>query len=104
MTTDRVMNGKRWLFCDFHIHTTQSDGAHPVEYVVDLYGNNGFDVIAITTTSLTVRPPGSYGMSTIGFGLLLPIDSTITCTSSGTRGSALEALQYAADSRHGNHQ
>ena len=40
--------GKRWLFCDFHIHTTQSDGAHPVDYVVDLYGNNGFDVIAIT--------------------------------------------------------
>lgn len=38
----------QWLFCDFHIHTDASDGAHPLEEIVDLYGSNGFDVIAIT--------------------------------------------------------
>lgn len=37
-----------WLFCDFHIHTNTSDGAHPLEEIVDLYGGHGFDVIAIT--------------------------------------------------------
>jgi predicted metal-dependent phosphoesterase TrpH len=38
----------QWLFCDFHIHTSVSDGAHPPEEIVDLYGSHGFDVIAIT--------------------------------------------------------
>ncbi len=38
----------QWLFCDFHIHTDVSDGSHPVEEIVDLYGNHGFDVMAIT--------------------------------------------------------
>jgi len=37
-----------WLFCDFHIHTRFSDGELTVEEVVDLYGEKGFDVIAIT--------------------------------------------------------
>ncbi|TCD48445.1 phosphotransferase [Chlorobium sp. N1] len=37
-----------WLFCDFHIHTTWSDGALSVAEVVELYGRTGFDVIAIT--------------------------------------------------------
>jgi 3',5'-nucleoside bisphosphate phosphatase len=38
----------KWLLCDFHIHTDASDGAHPLEEIVDLYGNHGFDVISIT--------------------------------------------------------
>ncbi|MBN1292485.1 MAG: phosphotransferase [Candidatus Latescibacteria bacterium] len=37
-----------WLMCDFHIHTTISDGKMPLDEVVDLYGENGFDVISIT--------------------------------------------------------
>jgi predicted metal-dependent phosphoesterase TrpH len=37
-----------WLLCDFHIHTQFSDGALPIEEVVDLYGQNGFDVIGIS--------------------------------------------------------
>ena len=38
----------QWLYCDFHIHTTWSDGSCSIDEVVDLYGNAGFDVIAIT--------------------------------------------------------
>ena len=38
-----------FLLCDFHVHTTWSDGALSVAEVVDLYGATGkFDVIAIT--------------------------------------------------------
>lgn len=37
-----------WLLCDFHIHTNISDGSLKVSEVVDLYGQYGFDVIAIT--------------------------------------------------------
>jgi predicted metal-dependent phosphoesterase TrpH len=38
-----------YLLCDFHIHTTWSDGRLSLREVVDLYGQTGkFDVIAIT--------------------------------------------------------
>jgi predicted metal-dependent phosphoesterase TrpH len=38
-----------FLLCDFHIHTTWSDGRLSVREVVDLYGQTGrFDAIAIT--------------------------------------------------------
>ncbi|HWR01363.1 MAG TPA: PHP domain-containing protein [Chlorobaculum sp.] len=37
-----------WLYCDFHIHTTWSDGKHSLDEVVALYGEVGFNVIAIT--------------------------------------------------------
>jgi len=36
------------LLCDFHIHTTYSDGVLPIPEVVDLFGRSGHDVIAIT--------------------------------------------------------
>jgi predicted metal-dependent phosphoesterase TrpH len=36
------------LLCDFHIHTKYSDGSLDLPTVVDLYGQAGFDVIAIT--------------------------------------------------------
>ena len=36
------------LLCDFHIHTTYSDGVLPLPEVVDLFGRSGHDVIAIT--------------------------------------------------------
>ena len=39
---------RRPLLCDFHIHTTFSDGEMKLKEVIDLYGINGFDVIAIT--------------------------------------------------------
>lgn len=37
-----------WLLCDFHIHTDMSDGSLPIEDIIDMYGNNGFDAISIT--------------------------------------------------------
>lgn len=36
------------LKCDFHIHSNFSDGAMTIPELVDLYGKNGFDAIAIT--------------------------------------------------------
>ena len=36
------------LLCDFHVHTTYSDGILPLPRVVDLFGRSGHDVIAIT--------------------------------------------------------
>lgn len=38
-----------FLLCDFHVHTTWSDGQLSLRDVVDLYGQTGkFDVVAIT--------------------------------------------------------
>jgi predicted metal-dependent phosphoesterase TrpH len=36
------------MLCDFHIHTTFSDGSLDMGKAVDLFGQAGFDVIAIT--------------------------------------------------------
>lgn len=36
------------LLCDFHIHTTYSDGSVELRRAIDLFGQAGFDVIAIT--------------------------------------------------------
>lgn len=40
--------GPRRLLCDFHIHTSYSDGKLSVPEVVDFYGRLGFDCICIT--------------------------------------------------------
>jgi predicted metal-dependent phosphoesterase TrpH len=38
-----------YLLCDFHTHSTWSDGRLSIRELVDLYGETGcFDVIAIT--------------------------------------------------------
>jgi len=45
-----------FLLCDFHIHTTWSDGQLSVGEVIDLYGRTGrFDVLAITDHILMKR-------------------------------------------------
>jgi predicted metal-dependent phosphoesterase TrpH len=45
-----------FLLCDFHVHTTWSDGRLSIREVVDLYGGTGrFDVIAITDHILMKR-------------------------------------------------
>ncbi len=36
------------LLCDFHIHTKYSDGSVELRRAIDLFGQAGFDVIAIT--------------------------------------------------------
>ena len=45
-----------FLLCDFHVHTTWSDGRLSIREVVDLYGRTGrFDVIAVTDHILMKR-------------------------------------------------
>lgn len=45
-----------FLLCDFHVHTTWSDGRLTIAEVIDLYGSTGkFDVIAITDHILMQR-------------------------------------------------
>ena len=44
------------LLCELHAHTTWSDGALGVRALCDLYGQNGFDVLAITDH--VTRQPG----------------------------------------------
>ncbi|MES2310173.1 MAG: PHP domain-containing protein [Verrucomicrobiota bacterium] len=41
-------SGKQMLLCDFHTHTTFSDGKLTVSELVDFYGQRGFDCMAIT--------------------------------------------------------
>jgi hypothetical protein len=36
------------LLCELHAHTRWSDGELPLPELVDLYGRNGFDVLAVT--------------------------------------------------------
>jgi len=39
---------KKWLMADLHIHSTFSDGTESIEEIVNIFGETGFDVIAIT--------------------------------------------------------
>src|SRR6476660_7703280 len=49
------------LLCELHAHTRWSDGALTLSELVDLYGTNGFDVLAVTDH--VVRPdPGAEGL------------------------------------------
>ncbi|MDP1629231.1 MAG: PHP domain-containing protein, partial [bacterium] len=47
----------KFLKCDFHIHTKFSDGKLTIPEVVDLYGQHGFDAIAITDHFFDSRTP-----------------------------------------------
>jgi hypothetical protein len=55
------------LLADFHIHTTWSDGKLTIPQVVDLFGNAGHDVIAITDH--VVNSDTLVGKVTHRFGL-----------------------------------
>jgi len=46
--TNGPTGAPRMLLCDFHIHTSYSDGKLTVPEVVDFYGRLGFDCICIT--------------------------------------------------------
>jgi len=47
-TSSGPVSAPRMLLCDFHIHTSYSDGKLTVPEVVDFYGRLGFDCICIT--------------------------------------------------------
>jgi signal transduction histidine kinase/predicted metal-dependent phosphoesterase TrpH len=49
----------KWLLTDLHIHTTCSDGTLPIEEVVRIYGEAGFDSIAITDHLFDTQSPRS---------------------------------------------
>lgn len=50
---------KKWLLADLHIHSIFSDGSMPVEEIVKIYGEAGFDVIAITDHLFDTQSPKS---------------------------------------------
>jgi signal transduction histidine kinase/predicted metal-dependent phosphoesterase TrpH len=50
---------KKWLLSDLHIHSTFSDGSMPVEEIVKIYGEAGFDAIAITDHLFDTQSPRS---------------------------------------------
>jgi signal transduction histidine kinase/predicted metal-dependent phosphoesterase TrpH len=49
----------KWLLSDLHIHSTFSDGTLSIEEVVRIYGEAGFDVIAITDHLFDTQSPRS---------------------------------------------
>jgi hypothetical protein len=48
---------EKWLLSDLHIHTTFSDGTPSLEEVVKIYGEAGFDAIAITDHPFDTQSP-----------------------------------------------
>lgn len=47
----------RLLLCELHAHTTWSDGYLTLGELVDLYGNNGFDVLCVTDHTVRLDDP-----------------------------------------------
>lgn len=57
------------LLCDFHIHTKYSDGSVELRKVIDIFGQAGFDVIAITDH--VVNGDSMIGKFAYQFGLTI---------------------------------
>jgi predicted metal-dependent phosphoesterase TrpH len=47
----------RLLLCELHAHTTWSDGCLTLPQLVDLYGENGFDVLCVTDHAVRLDDP-----------------------------------------------
>jgi hypothetical protein len=47
----------QWLLADLHIHSTFSDGSVQIKEIVRIYGEAGFDVIAITDHLFDTQSP-----------------------------------------------
>jgi len=73
------------LLCDFHIHTKYSDGSIELNKVVDLYGQAGFDAVAITDH--VVNKDSSIGKLAHRFRYTVREDNFI---------EYMEAIQYEA--------
>src|SRR6201987_4491595 len=50
------------LLCEFHAHTRWSDGALALPELIDLYGTNGFDVLAVTDHVIPPRAGLPFGV------------------------------------------
>lgn len=55
-----------WLLTDLHIHAMLSDGTLPIEEVVRIYGEAGFDAIAITDHLFDAQSPRSLKLDDEG--------------------------------------
>jgi hypothetical protein len=55
----------RPLLCELHAHTTWSDGVLSVSELVDLYGRNGFDVLAVTDHVIREDDPFCRGLECV---------------------------------------
>ncbi len=55
------------LLCELHAHTTWSDGAFSLRALADLYGCNGFDVLAVTDHA----PREQGGVHALNYGAYL---------------------------------
>jgi predicted metal-dependent phosphoesterase TrpH len=51
------MNTPATLLCEPHAHSTWSDGVLPLRELVDLYGENGFDVLCVTDHVVPANDP-----------------------------------------------
>lgn len=71
-----VKRQKQLLHCDFHTHSTFSDGKLTVPELVDLYGQRGFDVL--TVTDHLCDPRKLLGKFCNLTGLVLPPDEVDT--------------------------
>jgi signal transduction histidine kinase len=47
----------QWLLADLHIHSTFSDGTIRIEEIIKIYGEAGFDAIAITDHLFDTQSP-----------------------------------------------
>src|SRR6201987_6132356 len=50
------------LLCELHAHTRWSDGALTLPELIDLYGTNGFDVLAVTDHVIRPRDGLPFGV------------------------------------------
>lgn len=78
------------LLCDFHIHTRHSDGLLELPAVVDLFGQAGFDAIAITDHVAT----GETAIGWAARGLRLSLtERTFAAYLGAVRAEARRALE-----------
>src|ERR671931_1391974 len=104
-------HSSRPLLCELHAHSTWSDGAFDLPALVDLYGEAGFDVLAITDHVL--RPDHRWGtgkrgaLSAANFGAYLEqIEAEAERAASGYGLLVIPGLELtydALDARRGAH-
>ena len=92
-----------FLLCDFHVHTTWSDGQLALAEVIDLYGSTGkFDVIAITDHILMKKDLMARMGRIATLGRALTGSSWVTARNDGTSpiGSTTTRMVTSAETRN----
>ncbi|MBV8258246.1 MAG: hypothetical protein JO073_10565 [Actinobacteria bacterium] len=73
------------LLCELHAHTRWSDGELTLPELVDLYGRNGFDVLAVTDHVVRTDDP------------FIPKASQPSCVHAGNHAAYLAAIEVEAE-------